>query len=129
MTHEAFEPARYKLIAFNPVPFFLTIAPLAIVANLPVLLGIRLKSPNVDLAKHVTKLIRSEEMACEDDLDCATLGYANKGYEMEVEEGSSWRGGTTSARDSLARSAMEADQTVLGQIWSPEGAATRDSFA
>jgi hypothetical protein len=129
MAHKSFNPAPYKLIPFDPVPFFLVIAGLAIIINSLVLLGIVLKSLNLDPAETIKKLIWSGEGKGLKNPCHPARRSADGEYEMDVGIGSSIGTMAPSKRAAPLRDAVIDDDepAVLGQIWGPGGAAMRDS--
>lgn len=127
MTHGSFDMGPYKLIPFDPVPFFLAIACLAIVVNLLVLLGVLLKNLKPNLAEEFKKLICTEKKAREEGPCHPTQRSADGDYEMDVGVGSS----ATTARlpqRTISKDEARDDAAFLGQTWGPGGAAMRDSM-
>jgi hypothetical protein len=128
MTHRSFDPAPYKLIPFNPVPFFLAISSLAIAINLLVLLGILLKSLKPNLAEHIKKLMWSAGNERRKEPNIPRERYADGAYEMDVGIGGS-RGTLKPPKRSIpSKNAVEKDSALLGRIWGPGGAAMRNSI-
>jgi hypothetical protein len=127
MTHRSFDPAPYKLIPFDPVPFFLAIASLAIAVNLLVLLGILLRSLKPSLAEHVKKLMWSAGNERRKEPYIPRERYADGAYEMDIGMGGSRGTLTPPKRTILSKNAVENDSAFLGRIWGPGGAAMRSS--
>ena len=84
MTHKAFRPAPYKLIPFDPVPYFLVIAGVAIIVNLLVLLAVLLKSLRPNMVEHAKKLIRPEKKQRAECPCYPSRGSVDGDYEMDV---------------------------------------------
>jgi hypothetical protein len=128
MTHTPFTPAPYKLIPFDPVPFFLAIAGLAIMVNLLVLLGILLKSLDLDLVERVKIVIQAKAKAKGPDLSPSLLPRrpVDGAYEMNVGVGSSRETDRPSKRMVAMRDASEDDTGFDCHIWGPGGAAMRE---
>jgi hypothetical protein len=127
MPHGSFKPAPYKLIPFDPVPFFLAIACLAIVVNLLVLLGVLAKNLKPNMAEEIKKLVLTKRSAREKCPCHTTQRCVDGDYEMDISVGSSAIVGKLPQRTALGDEVRD-EAAFLGGIWGPGGAAMRDSM-
>jgi hypothetical protein len=128
-TPKAFRPAPYKLIPFDPVPVFLTIASFAIFVNLLVLLAVLFKGVwKPRLEEYMKRLISSAEKECTETPRQLSQRSEVGSYEMDVCVGSS----RSSVRPPRRRVPIEHwgenDPALAHQVWGPGGAAMRDSL-
>lgn len=126
MTHKAFIPAPYKLIPFDPVPFFLAIAGIAIFANLLVLLGVLMRSLNLEIVQRVEALIQTRTKKREISPSVPVRGPVDGAYEMDVGIGGSESSGSHRRGGSLLRCLGDREAESLDHIWGPGGAAMRN---
>jgi hypothetical protein len=127
MPHGPFEPTAHRLLPFNPVPLFLSIALFAIFVNLLVLLGVLAKHMKPNLVKDVKQFIFPATRAREDCPCRPTQRHADVDYEMDVGVGSSANTVRLPKRTVLEGELRDA-AAFLGQTWGPGRAAMRGSM-